>query len=301
MKPPCLPYGEPDLYSNYILKNPDFIDHFCINFPCHCVLNQVDSDTNLLDNMLLAKNILQPTKRPRSVGPHKSKSEKTTSKKESHLQNKKISRVSIQLCEEPRSVKLRSYEPAKSRSGEENMLQQHLFNTDEDPKNRPFINTGASIPIITCRFTKNSSYVVSGKSISSRSQYSGSNQRFNVDVESSSLPEKNAELFCCLVTRLVFTSKIFRPDIQACVAYILTRMELPMKYHKDRHLDIDILFMNKTQTVLMLPLDDRCMYFKMLFSKHNKYILNILQQIIQSQRLKNVFTVVEGTLKNMID
>ena len=32
-----------------------------------------------------------------------------------------------------------------------------------------------------------------------------------------------------------------------------------------------------------------------------KYILNKLQQIIQSQRLKNVFTVSEGAFKNMVD
>ena len=44
-----------------------------------------------------------------------------------------------------------------------------------------------------------------------------------------------------------------------------------------------------------------CMYFETLFSKYNKYILNILQQLIQSQRLKNVFTVLEGAFKNMND
>ena len=43
------------------------------------------------------------------------------------------------------------------------------------------------------------------------------------------------------------------------------------------------------------------MYFETLFSKHNKYILNKLQQIIQSQRLKNIFTVVEEAFKTMSD
>ena len=41
------------------------------------------------------------------------------------------------------------------------------------------------------------------------------------------------------------------------------------------------------------------MYFERLFSKHNKYILNILQQFTQSRRLKNIFTVLEGVFKNM--
>ena len=58
VKPPFLPYGEPDLSNDYILKNPDYIDRFCLNFPCHCVLDQVDSDTDLLDNVLLRKDVL---------------------------------------------------------------------------------------------------------------------------------------------------------------------------------------------------------------------------------------------------
>ena len=41
------------------------------------------------------------------------------------------------------------------------------------------------------------------------------------------------------------------------------------------------------------------MYFKTLSYKHNKYILNILQQIIWSRRLKNVFNGLEVTFKNM--
>ena len=41
------------------------------------------------------------------------------------------------------------------------------------------------------------------------------------------------------------------------------------------------------------------MYFETLFSKQNTYILNILQQLTQSQRLKKVFTVLERAFKNM--
>ena len=55
MKPPFLPLHEPNLCNNYILRDSEYIDCFCIKFPCHCVLNQVDSDTNLLDNMILTK------------------------------------------------------------------------------------------------------------------------------------------------------------------------------------------------------------------------------------------------------
>ena len=75
VKPTFLPYGELDLYNNYMLKDLNYIDCFSNNFPCHFVLNQVDCDTNLLDNVNFTKNILQPTRKQRSVGPHKLKSE----------------------------------------------------------------------------------------------------------------------------------------------------------------------------------------------------------------------------------
>ena len=158
------------------------------------------------------------------------------------------------------------------------MLQQRLFNTNEDPQKYLFINTGVYIPISTCKFTKNCSYIVSGTSIPNStsipicSQYSENNHRFKVDVESPNLPEKDVELLYCLVSRLLYTSKITRPDIYACVVYIFVRMELPTEYHKDKHLDIDTLFVNKTQMFLILPLNDRYMHFKTLLSKHNKYI-----------------------------
>ena len=64
---------------------------------------------------------------------------------------------------------------------------------------------------------------------------------------------------------------------------------------------IDILFVNNTQMFTMLPLKGRSMCFETFFSKHNKYLLNKLQQLIQSQRLKNVFIVMEGDFKNMDD
>ena len=52
-KQPFLPYGETDLCNDYILKDPNYIDRFCINFPFHCVLEQVLLDTTLLDNVVL--------------------------------------------------------------------------------------------------------------------------------------------------------------------------------------------------------------------------------------------------------
>ena len=46
-----LPYDESDLYNDYITKKPDYTDCFCINFPRHCVLGQVLSDSNPLNDL----------------------------------------------------------------------------------------------------------------------------------------------------------------------------------------------------------------------------------------------------------
>ena len=89
VKQSFLPYDESDLYNDYILKDPNYIDRFCFNFPFHYVLGQVHSDTNFLDNMVLWKKVVRPTKKPRSVEPNKSKPEKTTSTKETRQKTRK--------------------------------------------------------------------------------------------------------------------------------------------------------------------------------------------------------------------
>ena len=80
IKPPFLPLDKSNLCNDYILRDLEYIDCFCINFLCHCVLNQVYLDTNLLNNVILTKVVLQPIAKPRSVGPHNLKLENTTSK-----------------------------------------------------------------------------------------------------------------------------------------------------------------------------------------------------------------------------
>ena len=54
-----------------------------------CFLNQVDLNTNLLDNVILQQVVIQPTEKPRSVGPRKSKSKTTTNKKNYASKTKK--------------------------------------------------------------------------------------------------------------------------------------------------------------------------------------------------------------------
>ena len=76
-----LSYDEPDLCNDYISKEPGSNNRFCINFPLNCVLAHVLLNTNPLDNVDLWKEVIQPTRKPKSIGPHKSKPIKTTKKK----------------------------------------------------------------------------------------------------------------------------------------------------------------------------------------------------------------------------
>ena len=104
-----------------------------------------------------------------------------------------------------------------------------------------------------------------------------------------------------LIERLLFISEITRSDVHACVSYIITRMELPTIYHKDGHLDVDVLFMKKIQLFILSSTEDPCTYLKSVISKHTKYLLNIIQQIIQSRRFKKVSNTLNRVLKNMIE
>ena len=58
--PPFLPFDKSYLRNDYILIDPEYNDQLCF-------LNQVNSNTNLLDNVILQQIVVQPTKKPRSV------------------------------------------------------------------------------------------------------------------------------------------------------------------------------------------------------------------------------------------
>ena len=57
VKKPFLSYDDPDLCNDYILKDWNYIDCFCINFLCHCVLGKVPLGTNLLDNVFFGRKL----------------------------------------------------------------------------------------------------------------------------------------------------------------------------------------------------------------------------------------------------
>ena len=185
-------------------------------------------------------------------------------------------------------------------SDKDNIPQQYLLYTNKDKKNYPLMDTCTSVSIFSWKLTKKRSHIISDISIPGCLPHSGFSHRLKLNAESLSMSEKNIGLLYCLIKRLLFTSKITRTDIHAYVSYIITRIELPTNYHKDRHLNVDVLFVNKIQLFVLSSIEDQYMHLELLFSKHTKYLMNILQQIIQSQRFKKVSTDLKEVLKNMI-
>ena len=89
-KPPLLHSNKFDMNYNHLSVDSTHTDHSILNFPPQFTSNQVDSTTNLFDKVVLTEVVLQPTEKPRSVGPHKSISKKNGNKKKSRLENKKF-------------------------------------------------------------------------------------------------------------------------------------------------------------------------------------------------------------------
>ena len=90
MLPLFLPYNEPHLCNDYKFMISEYNNRLCF-------LNQVDLDTDLLDNMVLHQVVIQQIKKPRSVGPHKSRLKTTMYKKKLCIKNKKFRSASTQL------------------------------------------------------------------------------------------------------------------------------------------------------------------------------------------------------------
>ena len=76
-------------------------------------------------------------------------------------------------------------------------------------------------------------------------------------------------------------------------------MESPTDYHEDSHLNVEVLLVKKVRLFILLSLENRYMDLESLFSKHTKYLLNIIQQIIQSRRFKAILTILGVVSKNI--
>ena len=75
-KSSLLHFNELNIDNNHLSTNSKYDDHSGINFSLQFALNQIDSTTNLLNDVVLPEIVLRPTEKPRSAGPDKSISKK---------------------------------------------------------------------------------------------------------------------------------------------------------------------------------------------------------------------------------
>ena len=92
---------------------------------------------------------------------------------------------------------------------------------------------------------KNQSHMISDISIPGCLPHSGFIQRFKLNTNSPNILGKDIGLLHRLIERLVLTSKITRLDVLTCVSYIIIRMESPTDYHKNSHLNVEVLVVKK--------------------------------------------------------
>ena len=144
LKLSLLPFEELNRGIDHLSTNSEYDTRSRINFPLRHAPNQVDSNTNLLDKVILTKVVLRPTKKSRNVGPHKSILKKNGNKRKSDLENKKF-----------RSVCKPTYGTTAD-CNVNNIVKslRHLVYKSKDRNTYPHRNTSTLFPIIW-KFTKN--------------------------------------------------------------------------------------------------------------------------------------------------
>ena len=257
------PFNKLDIGNDHLSTNSVYDNHSCKNFSFHSALNQVVLSTNLLDKVILTKIFIQPTEKPRSVGLHKLIPMKNRNKEKSRLESKRFRSVSKPLYEVS----------VDSNSNKDIIPQQHLLYKNKDKKNYPLMDTSTSIPIVPWKFTKKQPHIISDVSILGFLPHSRFSHRYKLNTDSPNMLEKVIRLLYRLIEILLFTSKITRPDVHACISYIITRMKLPTNYHKEGHLNGDVLFVKKIQLFVLSSVEDQCMHLELLFSKYTKHLL----------------------------
>ena len=156
-----------------------------INFQLPHALNKIDLNTDLLDKVILTEVVLQPTKKPRSVGPHKSILKKNGNKRKSRLGNKKFRSVCKPLY--GITADLNSNNGLKSPT--------HLLYKSEDRNKYTPRNTSTLLPIISWKITKKGLHIISDISIPGCLPYCGFSHRFELNSDSPSMSDKDKRLY----------------------------------------------------------------------------------------------------------
>ena len=122
---------------------------------------------------------------------------------------------------------------------------------NEDMRTYPFMDNKKSIPIITWKLMKNFSHIISDISIPGRILHSGCSQRFKLDADSPSMSKKDIGLLYCLIEILLLSYKVTRPDISVCVSYTIGSLKLSTKHHKDKQMNVNMLFVKKIRLFIL--------------------------------------------------
>ena len=138
LKSPLLPFDDLNMGNGDLSTNSIYDNCSNINFPLLHALNQVDLNSNLLDEVILTKVIIQPIKKPRSAGLHKLMSKKNGNKRKSRLGNKIFKSVSKPLYG--------VHANPNSKNGLN--LPRHLLYKSKDKNDYPLRNMNTSIPIV---------------------------------------------------------------------------------------------------------------------------------------------------------
>ena len=85
-KPSLLYFNKLDINNNHLSKKSEYNDHSVLHFPLQFSPNQVDSTTNLWNDVVLTKYDLLPNQKPRSIDLHKLILKKNNDKRKSHLE-----------------------------------------------------------------------------------------------------------------------------------------------------------------------------------------------------------------------
>ena len=126
--------------NNYVSVNSTHNDHSNLNFLLQFTPNHVNPNTDLLNEMFLTEVVLWSTKKPRSVGPHKSILKENNKQWKSQQENKKF-----------RSVYKSTIANHNVQYIEKSL--RHLVYKSKDRNKCPHKNTSTLFPIIW-KFTK---------------------------------------------------------------------------------------------------------------------------------------------------
>ena len=287
-RPSLFHFNEFDMNNNHLSTNSTYDNHSILNFPLQFIPNQVDSTTDLLDEVVLTEVVMRPTKKPRSVGPHKSILKKNDNQRKSHQENKKF-----------RSVCKPTYGPTVDYNV--NNIVKSLRNLVYKSKERitySHRNTSTLFPIIW-KFMKKQSRIIKGISIPDCLPHHGLSHMIKLNTDSSSMLDKDKQLLYDLIKRLLFISKITVPNVHGCTSYIITRMESPSICHENDLLQSDVISTKKLRLFVLSSKKEHCVHLESLLSKHTKYLLKIYEQIIQSGRFKKTSIALKRVLKNV--